>query len=235
MTHSVTTTSTDFPLGSQARHDTDYVITITAVNHARLSTSSSLKITVDLTPPLPGVVMESFLNQRDVDYQNGDTVPIHWNSFFDRETAIAFYQYAITTECLEASSFQNPLSSGSIAQQTMSTMVTWTASSPGTFFTTVVAYNGALQPSSPVCSDGITIDKEPPVFMGVVIPGGIVRPGLVRNADAVWLVYANRERVQVSSPTAQCVMKSTNITTPQLMTMSIRYVRKWFFNFIYVL
>ena len=32
----------------------------------------------------------------------------------------------------------------------------------GTFHVTVVAYNEALEPSNPVCSDGITVDTTPP-------------------------------------------------------------------------
>ena len=47
----------------------------------------------------------------------------------------------------------------------------------GTYYLTVVAWNAALSPSTPVCSDGLTVDTTPPLFEGVFIPGGMVEAG----------------------------------------------------------
>ena len=228
-THNIVPTSADFPSSSLAQHDTDYIITVTATNHARLSSSSSIKITVDLTPPVPGVVLDGVPSQPEVDYQQDDSITIRWSGFFDPETAIVFYQYAIATECMNISSFTCPIHIGSPVQQTTDTMISWTAPSPGTYYTTVVGYNGAFERTvPPVCSDGFTVDKEPPVFEGVVIPGARVKPGLVRSGGNVWMVNEKRERARVISPTAECVSRSRNITTQELMTLPIltnRYVQ----------
>ena len=223
MTNVVPLFSSNFPSGSRAQHNTDYLITITAVNNARLSSSTTLKITVDHTAPLIGAVMEGLPQQIEVDYQQESNISIHWSGFFDRETAIPFYQYIVTSACAGMDSFQYPLTSTSPAQQTTSNMVVWTAPSPETYYTTVVAYNGALQPSQPVCSDGVTVDRQPPVFGGVVIPGGIVREGLVQSGGEVWFVYSDRERALVTSPTNECVRKSTNFTSSELAALPIKY------------
>lgn len=193
------------------------------MNNARLYSSTTLKITVDLTTPLVGSVMEGLPQQTEVDYQQQDNVTIHWGGFFDRETAIPFYQYIVATECVGMDSFQYPLTSTSLAQQTTSNRIMWNAPSPGTYHTTVVAYNGALQPSQLVCSDGITVDKQPPVFGGVVIPGGVVREGLVQSEGEVWLLYENRERALVTPATEECVRKSANLTSSELAAFPIRY------------
>ena len=54
--------------------------------------------------------------------------------------------------------------------ETLSTETVWLAPAPGTYFATVVAYNRALHPSAPVCSNGITIDSSPPVITRVSLP-----------------------------------------------------------------
>ena len=79
----------------------------------------------------------------------------------------------------------------------------------GTYFTTVVAYNAAMQPSQPVCSSGVTVDHTPPWFEGVSLPGAVVRPGLVRNLDGVvWYVDSDRERLLVTDADSVCVSAS---------------------------
>lgn len=61
-----------------------------------------------------------------------------------------------------------------------------------------MAWNAALSPSAPVCSDGLTVDTTPPTFEGVSIPGGVVEAGLVQDRnERVWLIGRDRSRVQV--------------------------------------
>ena len=107
---------------------------------------------------------------------------------------------------------------------TNSTSVVWTASIPGVYHTTVVAYNGAYLPSSPVCSDGVVIDQAGPRFEGVVVPGCVVRGGLVRlDSGEVWLIDANRERSLVNGYDASCINNSALINNDQLDTVPIKY------------
>ena len=222
--HKVPLASTNFPMGDDARHDTDYFIVITSYNYALLESSIMRQITVDLTPPVPGYVMEGPVQGCDLDYQTNLTIAVHWSGFFDRETAILFYQYIVSTKCASMDLFQHPNLGTSSANTTTANFVEWIAPSVGTYYATVVAYNGALEPSDPACSDGIRIDDQPPSFEGVYIPGSRVKQGLVHNMEegGVWLVHANRELSRIKEPTSECFNKSTTVSRSELMAFPVR-------------
>ena len=154
-------------------HDTEYYITVMATNHALLTSSLTHTFTTDTTPPITGIVMDAGPGSHDLDYTQTNTLMTWWADFFDRETSILTFQYHFGTECVNASSFSYPLIGDSVAMETTNTWATWTAPSIGTYYVTVVAYNHALQPSLPACSDGITIDQSAPVISEVVIMGAI--------------------------------------------------------------
>ncbi|XP_078621331.1 uncharacterized protein LOC144887808 [Branchiostoma floridae x Branchiostoma japonicum] len=93
-----------------------------------------------------------------------------------------------------------------IITRTTNTHATYTASSAGTYFCTVVAYNHALDPSPPVCSDGVTVDVTAPSLTAIHIDHIAVRPGVVKDAGGdVWLINQERHRVLVLDPPAQCL------------------------------
>ena len=46
--------------------------------------------------------------------------------------------------------------------QTEDTFATNVVTKTGKYYVTVVAFNAALEPSRPICSDGVTIDKTAP-------------------------------------------------------------------------
>ncbi len=188
-----------------ALHDTDYIVTVTVTNHARISTTLSHTFTVDATPPLQGHVIDGN-GSHDIDYQTDFILTASWSGFFDRESDVAFYQYVFGTWCVNSSHFMYPLTLGSEAKQTTATMATWTAPQEGTYYVTVVAFNHALQPTNPVCSDGVTVDTVAPVIRGVVIPGAVVLPGIARDSEGVWFVRSDRTRVYVGA--------CPNVTTP---------------------
>ena len=82
----------------------------------------------------------------------------------------------------------------------------------GTYYLTVVAWSTALTPSTPVCSNGLTVDLDPPIFQGVVVPGAVVEGGLARDAgDVVWWVGPDRQRelVRERAESSQCVARAT--------------------------
>ena len=224
MTHSIGFLSTDFQT-SKATHDTDYYLTVTATNHAQLQASLTKQFTVDLTPPLKGAVFEKNFNRDllDIDYQTTYSFIVEWEGFFDRETSIIVYQYIIDSECKDSGSFQYPNLGSSLATDTMQTSFNWTASSAGTYYTTVVAYNGAYLPSDPVCSDGITIDTERPIVSGVDIPGAKVQEGLVASDGQVWLIHENRERSLIGGDKKDCEGNGLNITKEELSGFPLRY------------
>lgn len=222
--HTIALTSANFLSSTTAaKHDTDYFITVTATNYARLSFSLTRQFTVDLTPPLPGAVFEGPhpANLIDIDYTTSYAFTAEWKGFFDRETGIINYQYIVSTECASADSFLYPNTGTSPAIDTNGTSIQWTAPVAGKYHVTVVSYNGAYLPSVPVCSDGVVVDLELPTFKGVVVPGGVVREGLVRVSDEVWFIDSDRRRSLVS--TEACANESTLISLAQLSSFPIKY------------
>ena len=208
--HTFSPLSSDFtPSSHEALHDTDYYITLIVMNHALLTSSLSHHITIDTTPPLPGAVFDGPLGSGDLDYQQELTVHAWWSGFFDRETDVAFYQYVFDTMCANSSLFAIPLPPGGETIQTTDTNATWVAPAMGTFYVTVVAFNRALRPSPPVCSDGVTIDMTPPTLR---IPLADVQPGLALDGEGnVWFINATREREMVAPLTEECVNRSSLI------------------------
>ncbi|XP_019614830.1 PREDICTED: uncharacterized protein LOC109462712 [Branchiostoma belcheri] len=185
-------------------HDHDYLLTVTVRNKATLSTTQTLKITVDTSPPLPGTVHDGLEGQAEIDYQQTTAIKTWWDGFFDEESGVKFYLYGYSTSCLDAADLQLP--KGASITRTTDTNAVYTAPTPGTYFCTVVAYNHALDPSVPVCSDGVTVDVTPPTLTAIQVDHLAVRPGVVKDAGGdVWLIDQRRHRVLVLDPPAQCL------------------------------
>ncbi|XP_066264362.1 uncharacterized protein [Branchiostoma lanceolatum] len=184
-------------------HDHDYLLTLIVRNKATLSTTETLKISVDTSPPRPGNLHDGLKGQPEIDFQQTTTINTWWDGFFDKESGVKFYQYGYSTSCLTAADFTLP--EGSSITRTTNTHAVYTAPSPGTYFCTVVAYNHALDPSPPVCSDGVTVDVTDPSLTAINIDNLSVRPGVVKDAGGdVWLINQRRHRVLVLDPPAQC-------------------------------
>lgn len=216
MSYAFSPTASGFPSSSLARHDTDYHITVRVTNHAFLSSSLTQQFTVDTTTPLTGAVFDAPSGMPDIDYQTSPSLSAWWSGFFDRETDIAFYQYAFGTRCVNASTFSYPLAPDSQAVQRNTLSTTWTAPGVGTYYVSVVAYNNAFRPSAVVCSDGITVDVTEPYFEGVSIPRAVITPGLARSTDGVvWLIGPNRERRLVRENEG-CTSQSSLISAQEL-------------------
>ncbi|CAH1259452.1 Hypp2286 [Branchiostoma lanceolatum] len=179
---------------SLGTHDFDYHFVITVTNNAMLQTQKTFQVTVDASPPLPGHVHDSLPGETDTDYQQDGTIHASWAGFLDRESGVMFYLVSIAQTC---TSLDNMTSGGndSFSANTTSTYTTWEIPHPGTYYCTVVAFNRALEPSDPVCSDGVTVDTTPPVLTEVVVDSAHFKPGLLRDGDGnVWLVDRNGYR-----------------------------------------
>ncbi|KAI8512028.1 hypothetical protein Bbelb_111280 [Branchiostoma belcheri] len=126
-----------------------------------------------------------------------------WDGFFDRESGVQFYQYTFANRCLGEDEFSIPQPQQ--IHNTTGKFASWTAPAAGTYFCTVVAYNPALAPSQPACSDGITVDASPPSVRHVRLTGFYARPGLVSDDGGnVWIVNKNGEREIVTDLPESC-------------------------------
>ncbi len=102
--------------------------------------------------------------------------------------------------------------------ETFSTHASWTAPQPGTYYTTVVAYNRALDPSLPVCSDGVTVDQTPPQLSRVGVSNSRISPGLTTtNTGDVWFIDGQRRRSEVKDADDSCRYETNSCQVPQIL------------------
>ncbi|XP_019617771.1 PREDICTED: uncharacterized protein LOC109465072 [Branchiostoma belcheri] len=186
---------------SQGTHDHDYYIVITVTNNAMLQTQQRFQITVDTSPPLPGHVHDSLPAETDLDFQQDTVIQASWEGFFDRESGVMFYMYGFAEDCL---TLENVTEFGNTTNTT-STHAVWEATHQGLYHCTIIAFNSALEPSEPVCSDGVTIDVTPPVITDLSVDNLHYTPGVIRGKDGVvWLVDSSGLRHPINQPSPTC-------------------------------
>ncbi|KAK3612523.1 hypothetical protein CHS0354_024495 [Potamilus streckersoni] len=101
--------------------------------------------------------------------------------------------------------------------ETYATTAVFNASSEGTYFLTVAAYNHALEPSKPVCSDGISIDTSLPLVSEIHIEHVRIRGGLVKDVnDSIWYLDENRNLYKVTNASMSCRSKASRKTSEEL-------------------
>lgn len=106
-------------------------------------------------------------------------------------------------------------------------------SSEGTYYACVVAYNRALEPSKPVCSDGVTVTTAIPKVKEVAISGAFIKGGLVTDAfkSSVWVLEDTRVRKLIDNPTKNCVYVFNFVMLCDLFVfMAIAYTIFYFFK-----
>ncbi|XP_071784665.1 uncharacterized protein [Asterias amurensis] len=192
-------------------HDFDYYIMLTVTNHARLVTSQTIKITVDTSPPQAGVVHDGMPGSGEVDFQEGNDLAAHWEGFFDRESGVKFYEYLYDVTCWNDADMV-PSIRDTMTRTTV-THASWTAPSPGMYFITVIAYNRALEPSVPICSDGVMIDTSPPELSNISISDSRMRPGLAKDSEGrVWFINEHRMKTELLNVSDMCRSKVTVVS-----------------------
>ncbi|CAH1787741.1 unnamed protein product [Owenia fusiformis] len=181
------------PIGT---HDHDYYLRITVTNIAQLVQTFILKISIDTSPPHTGIVYDGLAGNPEIDFQQDFTIHAGWTGFFDRESGVRFYQYGFSNSCLGEEMFT--LINSSDVTETQNTDASITLNQTGTYFWTVVAYNSAMEPSAPVCSDGITIDGTPPIVHSIAIDNIRTRPGYVTKGNVTWLINTRGRKIKLN-------------------------------------
>ena len=85
--------------------------------------------------------------------------------------------------------------------RTENTFTSWTAPTTGTYYITVVAYNRAIDPSDPVCSDGVVIDDTPPTLREIFLDNVRISAGIIKNSNGD-VFYVNHQRYRYALPDA---------------------------------
>ncbi|XP_066300627.1 uncharacterized protein [Branchiostoma lanceolatum] len=198
-------------------HNHDYHLVVTVTNRARLVTTKTLQITVDISPPEPGHVMDSLPDQIDMDFQTDASVDCNWNGFFDHESGVKFYHVYFDTRCRTSDDFDVPEPRMMTRKATDETHASYTAPAPGTYHCTVVAYNRALDPSVPVCSDGIVYDITSPTVTNIAIENIHVNSGAVKDGNGgVWMVDDMLRKVPVENPSSTCRSVARQVEDPHM-------------------
>eukprot|EP00058_Branchiostoma_floridae_P022361 XP_002607851.1 hypothetical protein BRAFLDRAFT_117282 [Branchiostoma floridae] len=206
----------DIPIGE---HDSDYYFYVTVTNRARLSTTERLQITVDISPPEPGHVIDNYAGQADIDFQSDPNMHFSWEGFFDHESGVRSYQVFFGTRCGLPNDFGIPVPDSATEKTTTELQHSFTVSSPGTYYCTVVAFNRALSASEPVCSDGILYDTSPPSISNIVIENIRARTGAIKDGGGnVWMVDDQLRKVAVNGPSSTCSSAARQVADPVIFT-----------------
>ncbi|OWF48074.1 Delta-like protein 1 [Mizuhopecten yessoensis] len=143
-----------------------------AVNNVGLHTArhGDEQILIDLTPPNAGVVFDGHILDTDVDYQaDTSTMCAEWIGFFDEDSGIRDYLWGVGTtpgvdDVVKYHNLTHHYKRSCVGDLTLLHNTT--------YYSTVKAYNAALNSKgSSGTSDGVLIDSTPPL-PGVVWDGG---------------------------------------------------------------
>ncbi|OWF42246.1 Hemicentin-1 [Mizuhopecten yessoensis] len=194
-------------------HNRMYRYEIEVTNAALLTTSLSVDVHVDESPPEDGVVYEGTDDQADVDYTSGSYIHVHWHGFLDHESGIEFYRVALATRCAqkhEMTSLQN--FTGHIQyKNTTLTSTQFEIQTEGKYFVTVLAFNRAMEPSSAICSDGFRKSDSPPEITDVTLSQARASKHTVCYNHDIWLISAKLTRTNITG-VSSCSVPCTDTT-----------------------
>ncbi|XP_069134844.1 uncharacterized protein [Argopecten irradians] len=199
----------------KGNHNRQYHFTITVTNIAQLISVEHLEILADDSPPTPGVVMEGTVGSPDIDYTSNEIVTVNWAGFFDHESGIKLYKVGLSRECLDIAEFgrsnDNITNKGISVLETALTSARLSLPEDGKFYVTVVAYNNAMEPSKPVCSDGIVLDRTKPKLVNFTLQSATMRETILCSDGSAWFITANLTKHEIRD--IECNEKCQNSTT----------------------
>ena len=173
-----------------------------------------MEFLVDESPPVSGAVFDGVQGSPDVDFSQDATANAYWSGFFDHESGIRFYRYAIANRCLTTDEMVGNQTSvnGTVVftiRDTTKTSVSVYNLTMSRYNVTVIAFNNAMDPSLPSCSDGVITDTTPPEIYEVFIRGVSQKPGIACYEDVQYIVWKNRTK-QALNPSVNGYDSSCN-------------------------
>ncbi|WAR31807.1 hypothetical protein MAR_034349, partial [Mya arenaria] len=137
----------------------------------------------------------------DIDYTSDDSILVHWHGFIDHESGIKLYRVGLSDRCLSSKDLYNFTEVPSISILMERPFSEESVRIPTTFtgkrFLTVIALNNAMEPSKPVCSDGITRDLSPSEFRNMTLQHGQLSESLICLHGEVYLMQTNMQRAKL--------------------------------------
>ena len=141
-----------------------------ATNNAKLKEVSTVDILADDSPPAAGVVQEGESGTPDIDYSSDTELILSWDGFIDHESGIKMYRIGFERHCLTPESLTQTIMNMSLnIYETSLKSLKVRPKKIGKYYTTVVAFNNAMEPSISVCSDGIILDGTIPEVTNITL------------------------------------------------------------------
>ena len=222
-------------------HNRKYYLTANVTNQAMLLSTARMVFLVDESPPVIGGVTDGPDGSPDVDFTQDKVANAYWRGFYDHESGIRFYKYAIANRCLTTDEMLGN------ETQVVGAVVDIIANTTDTYFSglninmtrynvTVIAYNNAMEPSKPSCSDGVIVDSTPPVISEIFIKGVSLKPGIACFENIQYIVWLNRTKQALNSSASGYDNSCTNVIQLGLIptrrvAMSIRASEKVLTNY----
>ncbi|XP_071092662.1 uncharacterized protein [Haliotis cracherodii] len=199
---------------NDAQHNQAFYFTVVGTNGADLRIIDHLDILVDASPPEAGIVKEGAVDGPDVDYTSEDTVLVNWAGFIDHESGINHYLVSLAPTCLTLDEMKNITETLEVTEG-INTAQFKIRKEMNKYYATVVAFNAALSPSTPSCSDGIIRDISPPSVYNITLSSAQTSQEHVVCLDGdLWLVTRNLTRSLLGKTREcahRCKSKSTSI------------------------
>ena len=202
------------------RHNRNFTFHLHVTNRAGLLTTMTHEIIVDVTPPdaSAAAVHEGPGGEGapDVDYVQDASIPLRFEGFVDPESNIRAVLWQAGPTCVQDGALEAALA-GNFTRAT-GTSALFVAPAPGSYVITAIAFNGAWEPSVPVCSDGVTYDPTPAELDEISVGDLGATPGLIQvpweddEGSDVWLIYANLTSAKVEGPDGACQDAATALT-----------------------
>ena len=202
-----------------------------------------MEFLVDESPPVTGGVTDGKEGSPDVDFTQDKVANAYWRGFYDHESGIRFYKYAIANRCLTTDEMVGK------ETEVRGAVVDIIANTTDSFFfglntnmtrynVTVIAYNNAMEPSHPSCSDGVIVDSTPPTISEVIVKGVSLKPGLACFENMQYIVWGNRTKQALNSSASGYDNSCTNVIQlglipTQRLEMSVGESEKVLFNNYY--
>lgn len=194
------------------KHHRRYIIEIEVTNQAALHTTESVIILVDESAPETGVVREGIPGTTDIDYTASPNITVNWEGFIDHESGIKFYRLGLSNSCLSLETLRQPIGLNVVYYDTVELSKQVTLKSVEKIYSSVIAFNNAMAPSSVACSDGILLDKTPPHISNITVRNLMVSPSVGCTDETFWFVTENLTKIEI-----QCNRTCMNSQTQTLL------------------
>ena len=169
---------------------------INATNYAGWTSAKEVELRLDFTPPATGHVIDAALGGADIAGMDisEPTMIASVSGFVDHESGIDHYSWFVGTACVSKESYEGSAAIRSTFRDSVEPYITWTVKDPEvtTYFTSVIAWNGALSRSDMRCTNGVKMDGTPPVVENIRVANMVVRPGLIRQIGSSHINFLNK-------------------------------------------